>query len=75
MSENLQNPKRKSVEDLWVGKPTDKELKAWIDDAPLRLLPEFINYIPANTTIPQHKKFRDYAELVLKTKSAARADV
>jgi hypothetical protein len=62
------NPTRKSVDDLWVSKPTDAQLKAWIDEAPARLLPEFINSIPEKTSIPQHKKFRDYAELVLKTK-------
>lgn len=67
MNKNLQNPTRKSVDELWISKPTDTQLKAWIDDAPLRLLPEFINSIPVDAKIPQLKKFRAYAELVLKT--------
>jgi hypothetical protein len=71
MSENLKNPNRKSVDELWASKPTDEQLKKWIDDAPARLLPEFINGIPKDATIPQLKKFREYAELVLKTKSVA----
>jgi hypothetical protein len=69
MKNDLPNPNQNSVDELWASKPTDAKLKKWIDDAQTWMLPEFINSIPADTKFPQHKRFRDYAELVLKTKS------